>query len=279
MSYQGLIFAIVFTPAAIAAFADDIEPAETPDEPRPAQAAIRTLAKATRVTVLNAEGATLHNAELASVPLVKYGDETRNIKDSALWVWTDQQRPVMFQKIEVNDWNPGHPLWTFCVASLAEHDLKVAWSGSAGSRSSEMSANTYKELPGAPAAAAAEAAWSLQARQLARRFEVESWSGNRRSELRQLSKPLMEYYPQDSRTRYGAITAFATGTNPDVLVDLRLNEDAEGELIWSYSVGQMTSGRIVIRFDDEIVHEGETQKSSQISNWGYFFTARDPAIK
>ncbi len=257
---------------------DALAPAEGAAE-RPAQAAIRELAGRTTIRVADESDAALRAAERRSDPVLTYYDETRNIGDSALWVWFDGDRPVLFEKIEVNNWSATSPLWTFCLGSFAESPLSVSMEGEVRIPPSQTVANTFAPLPQAPEAGANPVAWSLQARELARQFLVAVMVGKKRNELRLLAKPLVEFRPQQDETLYGAVFGFAQGTNPDVLIQVRLQQAPDGARRWSYAIAQMTSTRVVVNYADEVVVDQPGQKAGEISNWGYFFARRNPAVR
>ncbi len=96
---------------------------------RPAQKAMRKLAGEVELKVLGSDGAQPRSLKLRPEPVMSYGDETRFIKDSTLWVWMDGNRPALFQKLEVNDWNPGSPLWTWCLRPRLPGPVEGRWPG------------------------------------------------------------------------------------------------------------------------------------------------------
>lgn len=259
-------------------FADDASPVPTAEE-RPAQNAIRELAESTVVQLIALQGEPQRTAELLPVPVVNYGDHTRQIKDSALWVWMDRGRPVMFEKIEVADWLPDQPQWTFCVAAFAASPVSVTWEGRVSTPPVELAGGTFRPVPGEPAETARPTTWPFHSREISRKFTVESWLEEQRSQLRLLPKPLVEFRPDDTGTRYGEVFAFAMGTNPDLLLQLRLESQIDGTLRWTYAVGKLTSPRVVVNYGDAVAAELAPQEAGQMSNWGYFNTPRDPAIK
>ena len=261
---------------ALPAGAEDPSPGE---EERPAQAAIRELAMTTTVQVADDSVEAPRVAELQRQAILKYGDETRSIKDSALWVWFDREVPVLFEKIEVNDWSPTSPQWTFCLGSFAESPLTLTMKGSVQAAPMRISAAEFAPVPNAPEPAATEAKWKLQVRGLARQFSIETYAGRRRTELRLLPRPLIEFRPDSEGIQYGAVFGYARGTNTDVLIQLRLQERDAGDPEWSYAIAQMTSEGIVVRHQDEVVAEPPRQRAGEMSNWGYFFTPRDPSIR
>jgi len=65
--------------------------------------------------------------KLRSEPLLRYGDPTRDIGNSAVWVWLDQDVPAMFQKIEVNVHQGSNDKWTWCFANGSSEKVKCGW--------------------------------------------------------------------------------------------------------------------------------------------------------
>lgn len=245
---------------------------------RPAQAAMRELAEKTMVEIADDERQRTRKAVWQKEPVVSYGDETRAIKDSTLWVWRDGEQPAAFQKLEVNDWSPTFAQWTYCFASASRDVLGVSWAGvRKGTRTS--GGVTYQTVPKEPKPAPKASVWPLQARSLSRDFSVFAVSGEKHTSLRLMPKPVLEFRAPQQGTPYGAVFAYALGTNPDVLLVLQIEEDAAGNRQWTYAPLHMTSARIKLTHDGEALWDDPRQDAGTISTWGYFFTPRDPALQ
>ncbi|MFV0443919.1 MAG: hypothetical protein ACK5Q5_10140 [Planctomycetaceae bacterium] len=244
---------------------------------RPAQASIRKLAEDMEVRLVDDSDEALRRASLRPEPLLSYGDETRNIGESALWVWMDRDQPVLLQKIEVNNWSLKYPQWTFCLGSFSETPLSISLNGEVSLPAIQTVGNVFHPVPGSPASGASPVTWPLQARDLIRSFSVDAFNGKKRSELRLMPKPLLDYRAPEQGVLYGGIFGFAAGTNPDTLVQICLRQDASGDRNWHYAILPMTSGRIVVTHNGESIAEPAVQRSYEVSTWGYFYVRRNAA--
>jgi hypothetical protein len=230
-------------------------------------AAMSRLAGRTQIFVL--QGDAEIPAVLRPEPLIKYGDETRNIKESTVWVWTHDSVPVAFQKIEVNVWNgPEHPFWTFCMASLSEHRLKFSWPF----RSEPFFSDpvSFQPLPGDAALPSADALLQLKLRSEARRFSIFETHGKQTFETRLLPQPMMQFSSSKSMQK-GAVFGFAIGTNPDVQLILRGVPAGEQALRGEYGMARMTSFGVSLNYQNEQLVSLKGESPGDHGTWGYFF--------
>jgi len=275
-------FAAVLVGAALSpilAAAEEEKPAEDPPAApqaaadRPAQQAMRKLVQEVELTIVASQKVEARPLKLRSQPLVSYGDETRFIKDSTLWVWMDGDRPALFQKLEVNDWVAGSPLWTWCFASASPQLVEGKWPG-VSNRLATKSTIAYQAIPEAAVKENA-AGWPLEARSLNRRFAAEDGP----NVLRVVARPVLEFKAPDQGVPYGAVFSHARGTNPDFLLIVQVETTPAGGRRWSYAPVHMTSAKVTLKLDGREVWTDPAQKPQEVTNWGYFFTPRDPAIK
>jgi hypothetical protein len=253
------------------------EPA-TEKLPNPVVAAMTKLTERTSVQLVDRKTKETRDAKWTGRPLVRYGDETRFIQDSTLWVWMDGARPVAFQKVEVNNWVPNLPQWTFCFSSMSVQPLKATWPDRAGAFSAE--AVEYRQFEGGPAPGKNKRSRSLQMREMSRDFLVLSDNGNKTSELRLMPRPLLEYDAPDQKVAAGAVFAQAEGTNPDCLIAIELVEGEGGALRWVFAPVRMTSHGLTLKYKDQELWRDENRPSSgDFKNWCYFFTPRDANLK
>lgn len=270
-------FILALNAAAIAqdGSGDKVE-TSTPAE-SPVSLAIRGLAQGTTVAVMQGTDV-VRDVPLRPEPLLRYGDRTRDIGSSALWVWMDGELPVVFQKIEINDWSPNYPQWTFCVGCASPETLTVNWSVNGGKFLPLPVAAL--ELPGAPMPAENGDRRSLELRALARDLNVTSTVGKKSSELRLMPKPLMEFADKTRGIAYAAVVAYALGTNPDFLVVIQLREQEGTAARWSCIPIHMTSAGLQLKYKEELIWEDAAQNQSGLfEHWGYFFTPRAPSLK
>lgn len=263
------------------------KPAEDPPaEPqaaadRPAQQAMRTMVGELALAVRDKKDAEPRPLKLHPQPLVSYGDETRFIKDSTLWVWLDGERPALFQKLEVNDWNAGSPLWTWCLASPSHGFIEGRWPGTANLQQTTTTIE-WKTIPDATVNENA-ARWPFEARALNRRFTAETGPEKGRGDfpevLRVVARPIFEFKAPDQGVPYGAVFSHAGGTNPTVLMVMQVESQPDGSRRWSYAPMHMTATKVALKLDGTEVWTDPSQRTGQISNWGFFFTRRSAAIK
>ena len=209
--------------------------------------------------------------EVRKEPLLKYTDEAIDVAASTLWVWMDAEIPAFFQKIEVNN-RGGGSMWTYCFANANSRFVECGWS------EGPKTAITAEPVPASPVPGNPEvkmtpAALTFTARQISRQF-----SASDGTELRLMPRPLMEFKAEKQQIPYGAVFAFATGTNPSMLLILQVEETAAGKR-WMYRPVHMTAVELNLNHDGKPIWKGVGQSPSEVSTWGYFFTYRNSAIK
>ena len=128
-------------------------------------------------------------------------------------------------------------------------------------------------VPGNPDVKSTPAALTFTARQISRQF-----SASDGTELRLMPRPLMEFKSEKQQIPYGAVFAYATGTNPSMLLILQVEETAAGKR-WMYRPVHMTAVELTLNHDGKPIWKGVGQSPSEVSTWGYFFTYRNSAIK
>jgi hypothetical protein len=243
------------------------------DSKRAAQVAMRELVERAEFGIVENVESGPRMLKRREKPLVTYGDETRAIKDSTLWVWMDGERPGVFVKLEVNDYSPTYPQWTWCITpanpQLTQYDFPDG-----GQKFTTTRGVHFQPVAGAKAPGSKSSAWSLEARSLSREFSA--FTGP--TQLRLVSRPVFEFKAPGQKVPYGAVFSYATGTNPDVLLILQIEETDAGQQ-WSYLPLHMTSADVTVKRGEEELWTEPEQRASVMSTWGYFFTKRDPAIQ
>lgn len=272
---------VIFIILSRCAAADPPSAAEEQREQQRAQLLeqMRLLARATNVRY-QASGhqpAPTHRPKLVDSPVFRYDDQPRFFLDATMWVWTDANRPVAFEKIEVM--SQDRPRWGYCLTSVSDRLLSVTWADGREYRSSAAGID-FRPLPDAPAAPARSAARKLGARKLARDFSARILTDDRANtseEMRLLSTPIFEYDDPQTNSFLGAVFGLATsGTNPDVLFLLE-PRDAGGESVWHYAVGRMTTGGVTLKYREAKVWEAEFCQPvpTAFPTWTFFTTLRD----
>lgn len=190
-------------------------------------------------------------------PAHHYGDQERQLFDSTLWMWggPDDGRPVAAMKLEryPEDSYYGRPTILYGFVSLSPQRVRVELP-EAEPWTSRQSGIDLRDIPDSPDPADADRRRALQARALARRFtaHVLDAPGQRPSEqrrtLRLMPRPLYEYTGDEHGIPYGALFAFANGTNPDVLLLIEARSTDAGPR-WQYGIARLTRGQILVQLD------------------------------
>lgn len=246
---------------------------ETVTAREPVLPAVRELAESTTVSVASADPP--RAAKLREAPLLVYGDQTREISASSLWVWMDGDSPAMLQKIEMYDREPTVPSWVHCYSSLCTEELRVDWKAREGCR---VQGVRYLDVSEAEAPSDNRKLRELQIRSIARQLSVHTDDGEKRA-LRLLPKPLLEFQDERHGVVTGAIFGYAFGTNPDVCLIVRAVKDESQLLRWQVAPIKMTSAAIVVMSasGQEIWTEPDNPHAGDYGHWGFFAVPRqDP---
>jgi len=221
--------------------------------------------------VLAVPGKPESQVELASEPVLRYSDSTRQTLESALWIFGRQGRPTAILAIEYYPNRRAGPSWLYEVASLsteriaAERGDNLAWSA-------KQPGLVLKPLADAPPPAARPAQRLAQMKTLRASFTAyEHAVIEGRVELRPLASPLYRYSESERGITDGAIFSFANGTNPEVLLVLEAHE-AGGNTGWQFGIVQLTGGAIVVQQDGKDIFErGEADppavRDSYVNGW------------
>ena len=261
-------------PASSAGQSDEPKDAEKGNEEKPdspALKAMRELAGKCSFQMNMADDESKAALEIRKEPLLKYTDEAIDVAASTLWVWMDGEIPAFFQKIEVNN-RGGGSMWTYCFANANSNPVECGWSE--GPKTAITAEPVpASPVPGNPDVKSTPAALTFTARQISRQF-----SASDGTELRLMPRPLMEFKAEKQQIPYGAVFAYATGTNPSMLLILQVEETAAGKR-WMYRPVHMTAVELNLNHDGKPIWKGVGQSPSEVSTWGYFFTYRNSAIK
>src|SRR5262245_15195517 len=86
--------------------------------------------------------------ELRGEPLFRYSDQPRGFVDATLWSWGPPGRPMAVAKVEAA-LNGKVPYWQYCVASLADHPLRIDFTNQR-KLSTPRAGLTLRAVPDAP---------------------------------------------------------------------------------------------------------------------------------
>ncbi len=224
--------------------------------------------------------------KLVEKPVFRYDDQPRRFIDATMWVWTDEGRPVAFQKIEAEyHVTTDQPQWGYCFTSVSENLIAAGWKGEAGSseksfRSKEPGIE-FREVAGAPALGATTNQRRRQAREISRQFQgtmLMDPINNITQEMRLLPTPIFEYSDETTKLLRGAVFGYAiNGTNPDMLILIEARGDGD-RATWHFAPARMTNGGITLRHNDKQVWEIPWLHPSQapFSTWTFFKAQRKP---
>lgn len=253
--------------------------AKDPSSPQRAQYLdqMKSRAEATEINLKQVR----RKASLIATPVFRYDDQPRRFLDATMWAWTDEGRPVAFEKVEVMiHRNTNMPLWGYCLTSVSEELLVVNWTDGRRFESKEPGID-FQVIADAPAVAERDPGRRRQARELVRGFSARAVLDPRRNdtqELRLLTTPILEY--SDPRTgRYlGSVFGFSTnGTNPDLLVLFEPRSLGQ-KMAWHFAPARMTSGGVTLNFHDKEVWETPHVDGVEapFDTWTFFSIPRTP---
>ncbi len=238
---------------------------------------MRSLAEQTKLRYADGD----RQPELVESPVFRYDDQARRFLDATVWTWTDNGRPVAFQKIEARlHQATSEPQWGYCFTSVAEEKLRVKWPAPHQYGSSAPGI-IWQTVPDAAAPASRSISRQRQAREIARGFAgriVIDPKTSRSAEMRLLPTPLFEYADEETNLVQGAVFGFAIyGTNPDVLVLVEVRS-AGGKPQWHYAPARMTTGGINLTYRGEPAWKAEfvQPRSGALATWTFFGTPRTP---
>jgi hypothetical protein len=226
----------------------------------PAQPAARE--RAAHAARVKAVAASLHiyrtpdrkaEATVMPEPVLRYVDSTRQIHESTLWIWASEGRPVAVVAIEYYNDPPRGARWLYEIASLSTDRIAVQ-RGSETNWTAKEAGLRLEAITGAAPPADKPARRLTQMKDLLRRFSAHEHEGSEgRLELRPLASPLYRYEDAAQNVVDGAIFAFASGTNPEVLMVLEAHGGTEGPAVWKFAPAQMTGAAVVVELDGKEV--------------------------
>jgi hypothetical protein len=187
--------------------------------------------------------------ELRRKPVLVCADPARGGGDGAVYVWTYRGRAEVFGTFfSFPTIGPRKLYHEFHSLSLSV--LDVSRSGTHDSTWAPLAPGIeLAPLTGAPRPAETAAQRLSQMRALTREFSASTRDRTeRRLELRLLPQPLYRYESTDHDVLDGAVFAYVTSTDPEVLlvIEARKPAPAEGP-VWSYAVCRFTDLGLSVR--------------------------------
>lgn len=162
---------------------------------------------------------------LAATPVLRYSDPGGITTDASVWVWGGPGRPAIVAGIFFLTQEGRDPKWSCELLSLADAGVavhsRVGWSWTPDK--SDLAWQTLEDRPGD-----SDRQRLRQMKEIALRFEVSTFEGTNKTQLRLMVQPLCRYADEQRGLLGGAIFSFAAGTNPEVLllVECRKNGEA-----------------------------------------------------
>ena len=162
--------------------------------------------------------------KLIAPPVLRYSDPGGITTDGSIWIWGEPGRPAVAAGVFYLTQEGKEPKWSCELLSLADGAVavqsKAGWTWAPAKGGLE-----WRKLDDAPADSARLRL--RQMKQLAERYEVAALEGTLRSQLRLMVQPLHRYADEKQGLLDGAIFAFASGTNPEVLLLVECRNDAD----------------------------------------------------
>jgi hypothetical protein len=193
--------------------------------------------------------------ELRREPVLVCSDPVRGGGDGAVFVWTCRGRAEVIGTIfSFPSIGPRKLFHEFHSLSLSV--LDVSRSGTHASTWTPLAPGIeLAALPGAPRPARTGAQRLSQMRALARDFSASTRDNSEKHlELRLLPQPLYRYESTDPDVLDGAVFAFVTSTDPEVLlvIEARKPAPADGP-VWDYAICRLTDLGLMVRHNGKEV--------------------------
>ncbi len=205
--------------------------------------------RADGVMVTAPDGGESHRQPLQGLPLFRYSDPRRTIRDAALWGFGERGRPAALMKTEVYSIDGG-TMWVYCLASLSDRLIEAKWDDGAKFQSQEPGLE-LRAIPNGPRPGGTAAVRLVQLKRLTDRFSATIQNGvDNREPMRLMPTPICRYDDPEAGLIDGAVFGYTMGTNPDVLLVIELHGTAGGVTEWRGGAACMTSAGLVVRMDD-----------------------------
>jgi hypothetical protein len=209
--------------------------------------------------------------------VMRWSNPLLNVKDGAVYLWTDHGRPQAIIKLYTFD----NELFTHECQSLsesgitAERDGKIVWNpADPGIK--------FHEFTDVTKPAESAAVRLRQMKSLAGKFTANYTPIPRDakpSELRLLIQPLLRFEKSDDpQSLDWALFAFANGTDPQglLLIEARRTEESRR---YYYAFAKMASGAVHAQYDDKEIFSSEKYDFSRDPKRTFLLLPRQPIPK
>ena len=217
-----------------------------------AKAAEFAAAEAARYEIRHADNEK-RTLKLLPQPVLRWSNPTRGEVHGSVVLWTNDGCPEaaasiyqFFHRKQLNI-----ELVSLSEAALkADRNGRLRWSPEAGLR--------FAALPGGPEPAATADRRQFQMRSLARKFTgylaEPGEQDDKLTELRLLANPLRHYEATDGSGREGAVFAFVTTTDPEILMLIE-SRKGKGGREWAWAAARMHFRPLQLKLADKVVWE------------------------
>jgi hypothetical protein len=225
---------------------------------------MRERARATKVQLAGAGEDDF--ATLNETPFLYFTNEPHRIIGGSLWGWAVDGRPVAICKVEKYDRGRDDQTWLYCLASLSEEKIDVAWRDGQ-TWSAKAPGIVRRDLPDAPVPEVDARLRLRQMKDLSRRFSATDSepNGPGRTELRLLSQPLWRYSDTDSGLVDGAL--FATEGSAALFL-IEVHQSEKSKPAWRYAAAGMSAWALSLKLDgQEVWQKPFTAGPAPYDNW------------
>lgn len=188
--------------------------------------------------------------KLRSEPVLRWPNHERGAAQGGTFLWTARGIPVALCDIFWYKGSERH----FAFHSLTQEPILVEIEGRVVWHPRRAGVELVP-VPGAAAPAASTAARLPQMRNMAREFQAATLDANDKDaeQLRLLTQPLYRYESTDPKVEDGALFAFVTGTDPEVILQLEAHQDGKGKSVWNYGLSRRSGFPLRVRHAETIV--------------------------
>jgi hypothetical protein len=209
--------------------------------------------------------------------VMRWSNPLVNVKDGAVYLWTDHGRPQAVIKLYTFD----NELFTHECQSLSESRLIAEREGKTVWNPTEPGIK-FLELSDAPKPAETAAERLRQMKALAGKFSATYTpipTDAKPFELRLLIQPLLRFEKSDDPQYLDwALFAFANGTDPQGLLLIEARRSEESRRFY-YAFAKMASGAVHARYDDKEIFSSEKYDFSRDPKRTFLLLPKQPIAK
>jgi hypothetical protein len=186
---------------------------------------------------------------LRAEPILRWPNHERGAVQGGTFLWTARGNPVAMCDLF---WHRDGRHFAF--HSLTGEPIMAEISGRKIWHARQPGVE-LKPLPGAPAPAASPVARLAQMRNMARDFQAATLDENDQDaeQLRLLTQPLYRYESTDPIVADGALFAFVTGTDPEVILQIEARNGDKQGAVWQYGLTRRSAFPLRARQRETII--------------------------